>query len=183
MTELRAAAPSITSYGDANADAPRELRAFEFLIGRWEGTGTTRLPEGKVAEFPIKGIGRYVLDGMAIADESHSTTPDGAPYFGITLRFYDSAKKSWVVEFLNVNGSFLRRQVNPGSGAVQISGRDVVVMSQSEDAWIRETYHVASADQFTYKMDLSQDRGQTWTLGQVEMKLARKEAMPTSRGN
>lgn len=176
MTELQAAAPSITTYGEANADAPRELSAFAFLIGRWEGTGKTKLPDGKVGEFPITWIGRYILDGMAIADEGHSAMPDGSPYLGITLRSYDSAKKSWVVEFLNVNGSFLRRQVNPGSGSVQVRGRDVVVISQSEDAWIRETYHVASADRFTYSMDLSQDRGQSWTLGQVEMSLSRKES-------
>jgi hypothetical protein len=45
---------------------------FAFIVGKWQGTGTTRLPDGKVAEFAVSWIGRYILDGNAIADEVHS---------------------------------------------------------------------------------------------------------------
>ena len=65
--------------------APKELNAFAFLIGTWDGTGRTRLPDGKVAEYPVTWIGRYVLDGTAIADEVHGPAPDGSPTLGISF--------------------------------------------------------------------------------------------------
>ena len=76
--------PSKTTYGERSPRAPRELDVFAFLIGTWDGTGRTRLPDGKVAEYPVAWIGRYILDGMAIADEAHGPYPDGTPFLGIT---------------------------------------------------------------------------------------------------
>jgi len=83
--------PSKTIYGERTARAPRELDVFAFLIGTWEGRGKTRLPDGKVAEYPVAWIGRYILDGTAIADEAHAPYPDGRPSLGITFRQYDQS--------------------------------------------------------------------------------------------
>jgi hypothetical protein len=175
MTEARAAAPAIATYGERNHNAPSELDAFAFLIGKWDGVGTTKTPEGKVVEFAVTWIGRYILDGMAITDEFHSLAPDGSPYLGISFRQYDSAKKTWIVEYLNVSNSFLRRQVNASSGSVKVDGQAVVVTSQSPDMWSRETYRVPSRDRFTYTIDLSSDGGRSWALGQIEILFARKK--------
>jgi hypothetical protein len=162
---------AITTYGERSADAPKELEAFAFLVGKWE-SGKVRTPDGKVVEWTW--IGRYVLDGMAIADEIHASTPDG-PYLGITLRQYDGVKNAWIVEFLNVSMSFLRRQVSPTSGSVTVDGNTVVVVSEAPDTWSRETYLVESQDRFTYSLDLSNDAGRTWNVGQIEISLTRKE--------
>jgi Protein of unknown function (DUF1579) len=175
MTVARAAAPAITKYGERNANAPSELDAFAFFIGKWEGGGKTKLPDGTSAEFSASWIGRYIPDGMVIADEFHSSAPDGSPYLGISLRQYNSEKKAWVVEYLNVSNSFLRRQVNATSGSVKVDGKTVVVISESPEMWSRETYRVASLDRFTYSIDLSSDGGRSWTLGQIEMSFTRKE--------
>ena len=175
MTEVRAATPAITTYGERNPGAPKELDAFAFLIGKWDGVGKTKLPDGKSAEFAASWIGRYILDGMAIADEFHSSAPDGSPYLGISLRQYDSRRKTWIVEYLNVSNSFLRRQVSAASGSVRVDGQTIVVISESPDTWSRETYRVVSRDQFTYSIDLSSDSGRNWTLGQIEMQFTRKE--------
>jgi len=166
---------AITTYGEQNANAPKELGAFAFLVGKWEGGGKTKVADGKIIEFGgVTWIGRYVLDGMIIADECHaSETPDGKPYLGISLRQYDGAKKAWIVEFLNVTNSFLRRQVSATSGSVTVEGNAVVVISQPPDMWIRETYRVESHDRFTYRMDLSNDGGRSWTVGQIEMSFTR----------
>jgi hypothetical protein len=40
-------------YGGMNPHAPAELRVFSFLIGKWSGTGKTKLQDGTVAEFPV----------------------------------------------------------------------------------------------------------------------------------
>lgn len=177
MTGAKAAAPAVTKYGERNAKAPPELDAFSFLVGKWEGTGSTRLPDGKVAEFAVTWIGRYVLDGMAIADEFHSKMPDGSPYLGVSLRQYRVDLKSWVIEYLNVTGSFLRKQVGGSSGAVTRTDSSVVVLSQSPDAWSRETYRRVAPDRFNYSIDISTDGGKTWTLGQIEITFSRKEGM------
>jgi hypothetical protein len=104
---------AITTYGERNANAPRELDAFAFFIGKWEGGGKTKTADGKIVEFGgVTWIGRYILDGTVIADESHASpeaTPDGKPYVGISFRYYDQTKNAWIVEFLNVTNSFLRR--------------------------------------------------------------------------
>src|SRR6185295_6484704 len=98
---------AITTYGERNANAPKELDAFAFLIGKWEGGGKTKTADGKIVEFGgVTWIGRYILDGMAIADEGHASGPDGKPYFGISFRHYDRSKKAWIVEYLNVSSSF-----------------------------------------------------------------------------
>ena len=80
--------PSKTLYGERSPRAPRELDVFAFLIGKWDGRGRTRLPDGKVAEYPVAWVGRYILDGTAIADEVHGPYPDGTPSLGITFRQY-----------------------------------------------------------------------------------------------
>jgi hypothetical protein len=168
--------PAITTYGERSANAPRELGAFAFLVGKWEGGGTAKTADGKTFEFGgVTWIGRYVLSGMAIADEIHGSTPDGKPAFGISLRQYDAVSKAWIVEFLNVSNSFLRRQVNASSGAVKVDGATVVVIGEAPDTWGRETYRVESHDRFTYTFDLSNDGGRTWNVGQVEMSFSRKE--------
>ena len=167
--------PSKTTFGELSASAPKELRVFSFLVGKWNGKGKTKLPNGTVAEFPVSWIGRYVLDGTAIADEMHAPAPDGSPYLGISLRQYDPGRKTWIVEYLNVSGSFLRKQVNATAGSVEVSGRNVTVASESPGVTIREHYLVPDDKSFTYRLDVSNDGGRTWNSGQIEMELRRSE--------
>jgi hypothetical protein len=167
--------PSMTSYGEISSSAPEELRVFSFLIGKWDGKGATRLADGTVAEFPVSWIGRYILDGTAIADEMHAPAPDGSPYLGISLRQYDRDRRSWIIEYLNVSGSFLRKQVNAASGSVQVSGRNVTVDSASAAIMIREHYLVPDQDTFTYALDVSNDAGRTWNEAQIQMRFRRLE--------
>jgi hypothetical protein len=167
--------PSKTIYGERSARAPRELDVFAFLIGKWEGRGTTRLPDGKVAEYPVAWIGRYILDGTAIADEVHAPYPDGRPALGITFRQYDQSRQTWVIEFLNVSESFLRRQVHHGTGSVAVSGRTVTVTSESPGVVVREHYVVPDADNWIYRLDSSKDGGRSWDEGSIEFTFRRSK--------
>lgn len=168
--------PSKTTYGERNPNAPKELGVFSFLIGKWQGKGKTRLPDGRIAEFSgVSWIGRYILDGTAIADEGHAAYPDGRPALGISFRQYDASRKTWIVEHLNVSDSFLRKQVNGGSGSVEVDGRNVTVVSGLPRPSIRERYLVAGHDNFVYLMDVSTDGGRSWTEGQIEMTFRRLE--------
>jgi hypothetical protein len=168
--------PAITTYGDRHEAAPEELDLFSFLIGKWEGSGKTRLADGTIAEYDgLSWIGRYVLDGMAIIDELHAPLPDGGTGLGITLRYFDPENDNWVVEFLNVSNSFIRRQVNARSGAVEKDGSTVVVTSVSDESISREYYRVIDDDSFVYTIDLSNDGGGTWNRGSIEFTMNRIE--------
>ena len=167
---------SITTYGNRNESAPEELDVFSFLIGKWEGSGKTRLPDGTVVEYDgITWIGRYILDGMAIADELHTPLPDGGRGVGVTFRYFDPLNERWIVEFLNVTNSFIRRQVNAKSGAVEMDGTTVIVVSESDQSSSREYYRVLSDDRFDYIIDLTSDGGKTWDRGPIEFNLRRVE--------
>jgi hypothetical protein len=166
---------SITTYGEKGPGAPPELGAFSFLIGKWEGKGKTKIEGGKFAEYDVTWIGRYILDGTAIADELHGPAPDGSPYLGISLRQYDAQRKTWIIEYLNVPGSFLRKQVNRESGSVLVSGRNVTVTSESPNIVVRERYQAENYNGFVYRLDVSHDGGKTWDEGQVEMSLLRSK--------
>ena len=165
----------MTAYGERNPGAPQELSVFSFLIGRREGKGRTKIDDGKFAEYDVTWIGRYILDGTAIADELHGPMPDGSPYLGISLRQYDAQTNTWIIEYLNVTNSFLRRQVNRDSGSVRVSGRNVTVTSESPGMLVREHYQLENDNAFVYRLDVSNDGGKSWNEGQVEMTLQRSK--------
>jgi hypothetical protein len=170
-----ASQPAITTYGERNAQAPGQLGLFSFLVGKWQGAGKTKLANGSYAQFSgVTWIGRYVLNGMAIADEFHASTPDGKAYLGISLRQFDTTHKSWVIEYLNVTNSFLRRQVNPLSGSVVQKADTVVVISGDGPAQFRESYRVTDKGHFTYSADTSRDAGRSWDPS-IEMSMVRVE--------
>ncbi len=167
-------AAAITTYGERNPQAPDELKLFSFLVGKWNGTGKTRLADGSHAQWEgATWIGRYVLNGMAIADEFHAPAPDGKPYLGISLRHFDAKQGSWIIEYLNVSNSFLRRQVNPQAGSVSVDADTVVVISEDAQTRIRESYRVTDRNHFTYSMTMSDDGGRTWGPAQIEMTMTR----------
>jgi hypothetical protein len=128
-----------------------------------------------VAEYPVAWVGRYILDGTAIADEGHTPYPDGTPGLGITFRQYDQSRKAWVIEFLNVSQSFLRRQVHHGTGSVAVSGRTVTVTSESPGIVVREHYVVPDADNWVYRLDSSNDGGRSWNEGAIEFTFRRSK--------
>jgi hypothetical protein len=168
--------PAITTYGDRNVEAPPQLADFSFLVGKWKGSGKTKLANGSYADFTgITWIGRYVLNGMAIADEFHASTADGKAYLGISLRQFDTHHSSWIVEYLNVSNSFLRRQVNPQSGSVSHLADDLVITSIDGQAQFRESYRVTDKDHFTYSADTSRDGGRSWDPKSIQISMVRAE--------
>jgi len=166
---------AMTPYGEKNAQASTELGLFSFMVGKWRGNAKVRLPQGGFVDVPLTWIGRYVLDGTAIADEFHSTAPDGSPFLGISLRQYDAAKSGWIIDYVNVSNSILRRQVNARSGAVRRDRDAIVVISEDGPTRIREFYRPIDARHFTYSTDLSRDEGRTWEPSAMEISMQREE--------
>jgi hypothetical protein len=167
---------AITMYGERNSQAPEELKLFSFLVGKWNGAGKTRLADGSHVQWQgATWIGRYVLDGMAIADEVTGPTPDGKTGLGISLRQFDTKQNSWIIEFLNVSNSFIRRQVNPRSGSVSLDAGTVVIIFENGQTSGRERYRVTDQNHFTYSLDTSRDGGRSWDPVLVEMTMTRAD--------
>lgn len=169
--------PAITTYGSLNPDAPAELGLFAFLVGKWSGSAQARNPDGTYTEYQFDWIGRYLLDGMAIADEMRMSAADGGAIQGMSLRFFNSGNNSWTIEFLNFNRSFLRKQVNANVGAVTQEGAQIIVSQTGPDGGPgREIYTLIDPDHFTYRMDFSAGDAQTWDEGVVKIDMKRVEA-------
>lgn len=170
--------PAVTTYGTMNSAAPKELGAFAFLVGKWSGTARSRNPDGTYSEYTFDWIGRYVLDGMAIADEMRMPAAQGGAIQGMSLRFFDPNRRSWVVEFLNFNRAFLRKQVHAGVGSVVQEGNAITVSQTNPTGGPgREIYTLLAPDHFTYRMDFMKDDGKTWDVGLVTIDMKR-EASP-----
>jgi hypothetical protein len=167
---------AVVPYGVRNTAAPAELDAFSFLVGKWKGVAKVRLENGNNAENDVIWIGRYVLDGMAIADEGYSVGPGGATRLeGFSIRYFDPSNRSWTIEFVNVARSFVRRQVNPRTGSVQLDEASVVISAEDDTTMMREYYRVSGNDSFVYSIDLSRDGGKNWDSGLYEITMTRVE--------
>jgi hypothetical protein len=167
--------PAITTFGTLNPAAPAELATFSFLVGKWTGIGKYRDAEGKVTEFEVVWVGRYVLNGMAIADEMRRPDTAGGTVDGMGLRFFDTTSKTWTIEFLNFVQGFVRKQVNAEVGAVKQDGNRITIeQSGPGGAPGREVYTLVDANHFTYSLDVSKPGG-GWDEGGVTMQLERKE--------
>lgn len=164
---------AVSPYGARNSAAPAELDAFSFLVGKWRGVARTRLDNGSYSEHEITWIGRYVLDGMAIVDEGYGGPGDAPPLGGYSIRYFDPHAKFWVIEFVNVASSFVRRQVNSRTGSVDADGAAITVTAEDDTTISREYYRLSGKDRFVYSIDLSRDGGKSWDTGSFEMTLTR----------
>ncbi len=153
------------TYGVPNPKAPKELSHFAFLIGKWDGEGRSRY-EGDSEAYRMTWVGRYILDGYAIADEARILDEDGAlERIFITYRFYDLHKKRWIIEAFNVLESTIVHQAPDDLGGVQVSEASITLMTRGPTAIGRELFLNRSKDHFTYRQDVSTDEGETWIEG------------------
>jgi hypothetical protein len=86
-------------FGKPNPRAPKELEQFAFLIGRWQGDSSIKLPDGKWSTYKATLIGRYILDGYVIADEVRQFGPAGElTKCGQNYRSYNT-NSGWVMKW------------------------------------------------------------------------------------
>jgi len=89
-------------FGEPNPDAPAALSRFAFLIGRWRCEAQVRSANGEWQTFHATWLGRFILDGYAIADEYRMTGSSGELIvLGMNFRAYDATKQMWNIKWLN----------------------------------------------------------------------------------
>lgn len=153
-------------FGKLNPNAPADLSRFAFLIGRWKCDAKVMLPSGEWQTFHATWVGRYILDGYAIADEYRMTDTSGKLIvLGMNFRSYDAAKRVWNIKWLDaLTGSW----VTLGSedfGGVKSTDQSIVYAFKepvAAHAYTRATYTNLSPTHFTWRGEKSDD-GNTWS--------------------
>jgi hypothetical protein len=153
-------------FGKPNPNAPAALSRFAFLIGRWRCEARVRLATGEWRTLQATWLGRFVLDGYAIADEYRMTGPSGELIvLGMNLRTYDATKHIWNMKWLNaLAGTWV--DLGPEElGGVRFDGRSIVYAFRepvAAHAYTRATYTNISEKHFTWRGEKSDD-AKTWS--------------------
>ena len=159
------------AFGKLSPQAPPDLGAFAFLIGSWQCNARVKSANGEWQRFEAQWIGRFILDGHAIADEYRMTTLSGQlAVLGMNVRTYNPATHTWTIQWLDGLTGACTNLVSEELGGVYINrsyGRDSSVTYAFKEPtaahrYTRDTYTTHSPTRFTWKGDQSID-AQTWT--------------------
>jgi hypothetical protein len=153
-------------FGSPNPKAPAALSQFAFLIGNFRCEARVRLPNGKWQTFQATWVGRYMLEGYAIADEYRMTYPSGELIvMGINLRAYDSARQTWNIKWLNALAGTWTDLGPEELGGVTFDGESIIYAFKEPmagHAYTRATYTNISETHFTWRGEMSND-GKAWS--------------------
>ena len=168
-------------FGKPNPNAPAELSRFAFLIGNWRFEARVKVAGGEWQTLQGTWLGRFILDGYAIADEYRMTDSSGKLIvLGINLRTHDATKKTWNMKWLNaLTGTWV--DLGPEElGGVSFDGRSIIYILKepvadaqrlramgfqdagTAHAYTRATYTNISEKHFTWRGEKSDDQ-KTWS--------------------
>jgi hypothetical protein len=153
-------------FGTINPDASAALARFAFLVGRWKCDARIKLPDGNWATMQASWLGRFILDGHAIADEYRMTDSSGRLIvLGMNFRTYDAASKRWNLRWLDaLTGRWV--DLAPDElGGVTSEGPSVAYAFKepmADHSYTRATYTSISDKRFTWRGEKSED-GRTWS--------------------
>jgi hypothetical protein len=153
-------------FGKPNPNAPAALSRFAFLIGRWRCEARVRSADGGWQTLQATWLGRYILDGHAIADEYRMTNASGELIvLGLNLRTYDVTQQTWNMKWLNaLAGTWV--DLGPKElGGVRFDGNSIIYVLKEPmagHAYTRATYTNNSEEHFTWRGEKSDD-GKTWS--------------------
>lgn len=152
-------------FGKPNPNAPRELSRFAFLIGRWRCQAKIKSANGEWQTYQATWVGRYILEGYAIADDYRMTSPSGELLvLGTNFRVYDTSKQAWNIKWLQaLDGTWW--DLGPEElGGVRFDGPSVTYCFREPTgarAYQRVTYTNISKTYFTWRGERSDD-GKAW---------------------
>ena len=153
-------------FGTRNPNAPVALSRFAFLIGRWRCDASVRSADGEWQPFQATWLGRFVLDGYAIADEYRMTTASGELIvLGMNFRTYDASKQIWNIKWLNALAGTWTDLASLELGGVRFDGESILYAFKEPVArhvYTRATYTNISKTHFTWRGESSDD-GASWS--------------------
>jgi hypothetical protein len=165
-------------FDKPNPDASTALSRFAFLVGRWQCEAKVRLDNGEWQTFRAGWLGRFILDGYAIADEYRMTGSSGELIvLGMNFRAYDAVNKTWNMKWLNaLDGTWV--DLGPEEfGGVRFDGPSIIYVLKepvASHAYTRATYTGISRTHFTWRGEKSDD-GKAWSEFMVVEAYRREE--------
>jgi hypothetical protein len=153
-------------FGKPNPNAPAELSRFAFLVGRWRCEARVRSANGEWQTLQATWVGRFILDGYAIADEYRMTGSSGELIvLGMNFRTYDATKKTWNIKWLSGLAGTWTDLVTEELGGVTFDRQSITYAFKepvATHAYTRATYTNISEKHFTWRGERSDD-GKTWS--------------------
>jgi hypothetical protein len=153
-------------FGTPNPNEPAALSLFAFLIGKWRCKAKLISENGEWQTFEATWLGRFILDGYAIADEYRMTSTSGTLLvLGMNFRTYDAEKKVWNIKWLNALAGTWTDLVSEELGGVRLDDQSITYAFKEPVAahvYTRATYTIISDTHFTWRGEKSQD-GKTWS--------------------
>ncbi len=153
-------------FGRPNPNAPAALSRFAFLIGRWQCEAKVRSANAEWQRFEATWLGRFILDGYAIADEYRMTDSSGRLIaLGMNFRTYDAAKQNWNLKWLNALTGKWTDLAPSELGGVRFDGQSIIYAFKepvAAHAYTRATYTNISKTHFTWRGEKSND-GKAWS--------------------
>jgi hypothetical protein len=153
-------------FGTLNAKVPAELSRFAFLIGKWDCKAKLMSASGAWQTYKAAWLGRYILDGYAIADEYRMFGPSGdLIVLGMNFRTYDVAKRAWNIRWLNGLAGDWTDLVSEQLGGVRVDGASITYAFKEPvagHAYTRATYTAHSQTHFTWRGEKSDD-AKSWS--------------------
>jgi hypothetical protein len=152
-------------YGSPNPKAPSELSQFAFIIGKWRCDVRAKGDNGTWQPYQATWVGRYILDGYVIADESRMTNPAGERVgHGMNLRSYSIEKKTWIMRWLDATRSSWVELGPEKLGGVRVTPKTITFnLIDTPDTLSRVTFSNISVNHFTWSEEKSLDQGKTWS--------------------
>lgn len=148
-------------FGKLNPKAPAELSMFAFLIGRWHCEARLMSATGTWQTYKAAWLGRFILDGYAIADEYRMWGASGEPIvLGMNFRTYDAEKQRWNIRWLSGLAGSWTNLVSEELGGVRMYRQSIIYAFKEPiagHAYTRATYMSHSPTRFTWRGEKSDD--------------------------
>jgi hypothetical protein len=153
-------------FGTPNPNAPAALSRFAFLVGRWRCVARVKSADGGWQTYQAQWLGRFILDGHAIADEYRMTDASGTLIvLGMNFRAYDVKGQAWNIKWLNALSGTWVDLAPEELGGVRFDGPSIIYAFKEPMAtqtYTRATYTSVSETHFTWRGEGSDD-GKTWS--------------------
>jgi hypothetical protein len=153
-------------FGKLNPNAPAALSRFAFLIGKWRCEAKLKSANGAWQTFEAAWLGRFILDGYAIADEYRMLGSSGELIvLGMNFRTYDAAKQIWNIKWLNALAGNWTDLASEEFGGLRFDDQSIIYAFKepvASHAYTRATYTSHSTRHFTWRGEKSDD-AKTWS--------------------
>ena len=157
--------------GEGRSVVTEKMKAFSFLVGEWEGSGTMQMGPGPKLNSKVKENVQFRLSGNALLIEGLGTAKVGEGgseqnvHEAIALITWDPKQNKYVMHAMTAKAG----HVEP---TIEVGDKSIVWGFETGSGKIRYTIKINDKGQWVEEGEFSQD-GKTWNKF-MEMTLSKK---------